>query len=282
MGRAPPGAWGTEVTHGAVDPQGEQHDEENHGPGRGQRERGQRLGVDDEDQPGPWKQTLLSPQTCSLLPPRPRRLTWRAGDKTPSPSSPSPPKRPLSWELSGHLAQDSRKGNPEIQRPAPYSSRSTPAAGAARGRGGGSHLGKVGGTLAACPLAPTTSVRPPAQLSCARHRPTHTCSHTHTLTHPHMHARVHHAHSASRSHMLICTRTHSCSHAHMLTCMLENITLITGHAHSHTCSYTHACAHSHLHMHAHTRSHMHACSCTHTHTLILWCIEEHVNIFPCR
>lgn len=51
-----PGSRGAEVTHGAVDPQGEQHDEENHGPDGGQRERGERLGVDGEYQPGPWKQ----------------------------------------------------------------------------------------------------------------------------------------------------------------------------------------------------------------------------------
>ena len=47
------GMWSTEVTHGAVDSQGEQHDKENHGPDGGQRERGKRLGVDDEDQPRP-------------------------------------------------------------------------------------------------------------------------------------------------------------------------------------------------------------------------------------
>lgn len=32
-GQGPPGVRGAEVTHGAVNPQGEQHDEENHGPG---------------------------------------------------------------------------------------------------------------------------------------------------------------------------------------------------------------------------------------------------------
>lgn len=44
-----PGTGNADVTHGAVDPQGEQHDEENHSPGGGQWKRGQRLGVDDEN-----------------------------------------------------------------------------------------------------------------------------------------------------------------------------------------------------------------------------------------
>lgn len=48
MGGAP-GTGTAGVTHSTVDPQGEQHDEENHSPGRGQRERGERLGVDDEN-----------------------------------------------------------------------------------------------------------------------------------------------------------------------------------------------------------------------------------------
>lgn len=47
------GTGNADITHSAVDPQGEQHDEENHSPGRGQRERGERLGVDDENQPWP-------------------------------------------------------------------------------------------------------------------------------------------------------------------------------------------------------------------------------------
>lgn len=43
----------TEITHGTVDAQGQQHDEEDHSPDGRQWERGQRLGVDDEDQPRP-------------------------------------------------------------------------------------------------------------------------------------------------------------------------------------------------------------------------------------
>lgn len=57
------------ITHSTVDTQSEQHEEEDSSPGRGQRERGNCLRVDDEDQPRSYRQKPSSlPQACSLLP----------------------------------------------------------------------------------------------------------------------------------------------------------------------------------------------------------------------
>lgn len=98
----PPGVRGAKVTHGAVDPQGEQHDEENDGPGRGQRERGQRLWVDDEDQPGPCRRVVLLPLPTASTPRTPRGEMTIPCRRLPSWRS------PLSGERRGHRARDSR------------------------------------------------------------------------------------------------------------------------------------------------------------------------------